>query len=83
MEGGGVQDTEAGILARNLDPVRNEGATSYDFGGVSFAGAWSLGDLLRSASRFCNLLDDHWWAIGKLGDQVELPAQRFDIAFEG
>ena len=70
-------------IGSNVDAVRIERTTSDDFSGVSFAGAWPFSGLLLLASRFCNLLDDHRWAIGKLGDQVELPTHRFDIAFEG
>jgi len=70
-------------IGSNLDPVRIERTTSDDFSGVSLADAWPFSGLLLLASRFCNLLDDHRWAIGKLGDEVELPTHRFDIAFEG
>jgi len=70
-------------IGSNLDPVRIERTTSDDFSGVSFAGAWPFGERLLLASRFCNLLDDHRWAIGKPGDEVELSTHRFDIALEG
>ena len=70
-------------IGSNLNPASIERATSDDFSGVSFAGAWPFGGRLVLAATLCNLLYDHWRTMGKLGDEVELPAHRFDIAFEG